>query len=98
MSDKKLSDAQKEALAELRKRMGGVSEDKRLRRTQLLQDRKAIIAVLEKGPATGPEIAAAAGLPKRHVIWCLAGLRKYGRVIDGDADGDYPRYALARED
>jgi hypothetical protein len=98
MADKKLSDEQKEALAELRKRMGGVSEAKRQLKTQLAHDGKAIVAVLAKSPATVPEIAAATQLSKRHVLWCLAGMRKYGQVTDGDADGDYPRYAIVKED
>jgi hypothetical protein len=97
MADKRLSDAQKKALAELRKQMGGVSEVKRQRKTQLAQDRNAIVAVLEKGPATVPEIAVATTLSKRQVLWYLAGMRKYGQVADGEADGDYPRYTTVGE-
>lgn len=55
---------------------------------------KAIRAHLEKGPATVPEVAAAAGMPTDEVLWYLAALKKYGEIVEAEKDGDYFQYAL----
>ena len=55
---------------------------------------EAIRAHLEKGPATVPEVAAAAGMPTDQVLWYLAALKKYGEIVEAQKYGDYFRYAL----
>ncbi len=90
-----LAEEQKAALQRFRARIG-VSDEKRHYQRQLVQERKAVRAALA-APATVPEIAQAAGLPTRTVLWHMTAMRKYGQAREVDQDGDYPRYALVDE-
>ncbi len=90
-----LAEEQKAALQRFRERIG-VSEERRQYQRQHAQERKAVRAALA-APATVPEIAQAAGLPTRTVLWHVTAMRKYGQVREVDQDGDYPRYALIEE-
>lgn len=69
------------------------------RASQSIKARTAVIkkikAALQDGPCTVPEIAAAAALPTAEVMICVAGLRKYGLLTEGDARQGYYTYALA---
>jgi len=56
---------------------------------------KAIIGHLDNQPATVPEISRATGIPSDSVLWYLATLKKYGKIIEGDKKGGYFRYVLA---
>ncbi len=62
----------------------------------LMRDR--IAGLLEAGPKTIPEIAAALERPAREVVVWLFGMRRYGRVEEvGRADIDgYFKYRLTR--
>lgn len=53
---------------------------------------QAILAFLEKSPATVPEIAAATGLLSADVLWYVAAFKKYGRVAEAEKDEGYYRY------
>ncbi len=53
---------------------------------------QAILGVLEKSPATVPEVAAAIGLPSEVVLWYVAALKKYGKVAEAEKDEGYFRY------
>ena len=55
---------------------------------------KAIRQALETDPATVPQIAAAVGLPSATVLWFVAGMKKYGQVVEAGEDDSYFRYAL----
>lgn len=57
MAMKPLTTEQKQALGALRASLGGVSEEKRNAQKHLLAARKAILKMLEKQPATIPQIA-----------------------------------------
>ena len=57
--------------------------------------KKALQKALEEGDGTVPELAAQTGLPGQQVLWLVAGMRKYGVVVETTTDGDYPRYELA---
>jgi len=98
MALKTLTAQQKQALALLRERMGGVSEEKRRNQKHLLTARKSIRKLLEAGPATVPQIAAAVNLPPDETLWHVTGMRKYGKVAEAGEDGDYVLYALAAAD
>jgi predicted transcriptional regulator len=57
--------------------------------------RGRILAILEEGPRTVPEIAAAIGCPAHEVVFWIMGMRRYGwvsEVRDSVEDG-YFRYA-----
>ncbi len=54
----------------------------------------AIKRALADGPLTVPEVAAAAGLDPRQVLWTLTAMRKYGTAVEDSTAGSYVRYAL----
>ncbi len=56
---------------------------------------RAIMEQLREGPRTVPEIADASGIPTDQVLWYLASLKKYGKVLEGEKDGSYFRYQAA---
>lgn len=97
MATRPLTPEQKQALATLRRRLGGISEAKREQHKQLLAARKSIREQLQKTPATVPELARTTGLRPHETLWHVTGMRKYGQVReDGEADG-YVCYALSAE-
>lgn len=93
MAMRTLTAEQKQALARLRKKVGGISEEKRQAQKHLLAARKSILKLLETQPATVPQIAAALEMPAGEALWHVTGMRKYGKVAETGEDGDYPLYA-----
>jgi predicted ArsR family transcriptional regulator len=62
--------------------------------------RARILEVLESGPQTIPQIAAALGKPTHEVVFWVMGLRKYGWVAeikDADDDGYFQYQKIQRE-
>jgi ectoine hydroxylase-related dioxygenase (phytanoyl-CoA dioxygenase family) len=55
---------------------------------------QAIREFLENEPATVPQIAAAVDLPAATVLWFVAGMKKYGQIVEAGQDDSYFRYAL----
>ena len=55
---------------------------------------KAITACLAKGAGTVPEVADATAMPTDEVLWYMAALKKYGKIVEAEKDGEYFRYAL----
>ncbi len=98
MARKSLTAEQKQALATMRERMGGLSEAKKEHQKQLVAARKAIKKILAEGPTTAPRIAAALNMQPDEALWHLTGMRKYGFVSDAGEDGDYLLYALIQGD
>jgi hypothetical protein len=91
---KTLTSEQKQALATLRARLGGVSEQKRQAQRHLIAARKSIRKLLETQPATVPAIAEALNMPADEALWHVTGMRKYGDVAEVGEEGDYPLYSL----
>jgi predicted Rossmann fold nucleotide-binding protein DprA/Smf involved in DNA uptake len=56
-----------------------------------------ITRVLKEGPRTVPSLAETAGLPTETVFWHLMALKKYGKVVEAAADGDYYQYRLVSD-
>lgn len=56
-----------------------------------------ILAAVEGGPLTVPEIAGRIGFPPEDVMFWVMGMRRYGLLVEsGDADDDgYFPYAAA---
>jgi DNA-binding IclR family transcriptional regulator len=56
--------------------------------------RARILEVLQAGPATVPEIAAAIGSPTHEVVFWVMGMRRYGWLseVKGSAADGYFRY------
>lgn len=92
---KKLTEAQKKALQEL-KAFQGEAQAERLKKhiVEGRQSRKVVREALEKGPATVPELAQATQLPSAQVLWQVTAMKKYGLLREKEVDGDYPRYEL----
>lgn len=94
MAMKTLTAQQKQALAVMRERMGGISEQKKEHAKHLKATRKAIVQMLTERPATVPEVAAALNIPSDDALWHLTGMRKYGQVVEAGEAGEYFLYAL----
>jgi predicted Rossmann fold nucleotide-binding protein DprA/Smf involved in DNA uptake len=93
---KTLSAEQKVALKDLRSLKGEAQAailKEHMNATR--KGKKALQKALGDGDGTVPELAAKTGLPSQQVLWLLAGMRKYGVVVETGTDGDYPRYQLA---
>lgn len=65
------------------------------RMKQQRQAVQALEAALRQGDQTVPELARATRLPSAQVLYYLATLKKYGKVLEGEAAGGYFRYRLA---
>ncbi len=61
-------------------------------------ERKRVKAALEQGPLTVPALAAATELSTDRALWHVAGMRKYGLLVEAEKDGDYFSYALVQKD
>jgi len=53
---------------------------------------KAIKEQLKNNVSTVPLIAQATGISTDEVLWYIAALKKYGKVVEGEKDGAYFRY------
>jgi predicted Rossmann fold nucleotide-binding protein DprA/Smf involved in DNA uptake len=49
---------------------------------------------LKENPQTVPEIAGKTNLSTSETLWCLAAMKKYGRIKEGEKDGSYFKYEL----
>ena len=85
-------------MLELKERRGPVSPALLESVRQNNAAKSAIKRALAGGPLTVPEIAEAAELPTRTILWTITAMRKYGSVLEDSTDGSYVRYALAAKD
>lgn len=93
MNDNRTMD--KDALKKLReKRRAWVEKAKQAIKVQN-QIIKQIKAQISDTAKTVPEIAQAVDMPTSQVLLHVAGLKKYGEIVEVDKDGDYFRYGLA---
>jgi len=93
MSDRKTSN--RDALRRLRGQGGAGLESAQARLKEQTRVTNEIVRLLREGPRSVPELAEAIALPTQTVFWHLMALKKYGRVLEGEQDGDYYRYRLA---
>jgi predicted Rossmann fold nucleotide-binding protein DprA/Smf involved in DNA uptake len=84
----------REALKALREQRGPETEAAQARLKEQTTIVKEITRVLKEGPRTVPALAEATGLPTQTVFWHLIALKKYGKVVEGDQEGDYFQYGL----
>ncbi len=68
--------------------IGRVTETVKRQRKEI----QAILTLLEASPVTVPEVAAATGIPSALVLWYVAALKKYGKVVEVEKDEGYFRY------
>jgi predicted transcriptional regulator len=91
-------DKPRSKMLELKERRGPVSDRLLESVRQNNAAKSAIKRALAGGPLTVPEIAEAAELPTRTILWTITAMRKYGSVLEDSTDGSYVRYALAAKD
>ena len=87
----------KKPIAVLRQRRGGVPRELVERNRRQAANRRRIVAALQSGPKTVPEIAKQTNLPPHETLWHLMSMKKYGKLVEGQQQGDYFEYALAEE-
>jgi hypothetical protein len=88
---------EKKPIAVLRERRGGVPRELVERNRRQAADRRRIVGALRSGPQTVPEIAKQTNLPPHEALWHLMSMKKYGKLVEGQQQGDYFEYALAEE-
>lgn len=70
--------------------------------TGLLKDhmkaRRQVRKALEAGAATVLDLAKRAGLSTDETLWHVTALKKYGEVVEGEAEGSYPTYRLVERE
>jgi len=86
----------KEALKNLRELRRETIEKARRTIKAQNQDIKKIRDQLQTGPKTVPEIAGAIQMPTAVVLRYIAGLKKYGLLIEGAKTDAYFKYELAK--
>lgn len=97
MSDKEDKKARTQMLKQLREKYeASVEETRELLKSQQ-NVRREIQKVIAEEPKTVPQTAEETGLPATDVLWHLMAMKKYGLVVEGDMQGDYFTYQLAKE-
>lgn len=89
--------ARRETARVLRERLGAVPRQIVAENQERNRIRRRIVEALGQAPGTVPEIAAAADLPSHEVLWHLMAMKKYGKIVEGEARGDYFEYALSEK-
>jgi len=82
----------------LRQRRGGVPRELIERNKQVTKVRRVVASALESGPKTAPQVAAETGINAEEVFWHLISMKKYGKVAEGQPQGDYFEYALVKRE
>lgn len=88
---------QKQTAQTLRKRLGRAPSEIVAQNQARNQIRRTIVEALGRGPQTVPEIAEATSLPSHQVLWHLMAMKKYGKLVEGQPQGDYYEYALCKK-
>lgn len=87
----------REQLKVLREKRGPLPPSLLEESKEQIRTQKALLAALEKGPLTVPELARITGLGTEKALWYVTALRKYGKVADGPKRGAYPSYLRTKE-
>jgi predicted transcriptional regulator len=87
----------REALKALRDQRPTETEAAQARLKEQLKIEREITRVLKDGPKTVPALAEATGFPTETVFWHLVALKKYGKVVEAEQEGDYFQYRLVSE-
>lgn len=59
---------------------------------------KAITGLLENNVLNVPEIAMGTGTSTMETLWYVAALKKYGRILESEKDGNYFKYTLSQKE
>lgn len=85
---------EKKAIQILRERRGGVPRELAERNRQQRITRKRITEALQDGSKTVPELAREINLPPHEVLWYVMGMKKYGKLVEGEQVDGYFKYEL----
>lgn len=96
--DEQLQTKEKSAIAVLRERRGGMSEELKAYYKRFNEVRKLLKTALANGYATVPELSSSTALPADEVLWHVMAMKEYGQVLEGEQRGDYLTYALKNEE
>jgi predicted transcriptional regulator len=58
---------------------------------------KSITALITTEGKTVPELARATQVSTSQALWYIMALKKYGLVVEGEKEGSYFKYQLARQ-
>ena len=86
--------AKPKPIAVFRDKRGGMTPEMKQYVKDQNRVRKAILASLQAGKATVPEIAAAHGIESSRIMWQLMAMKRYGKVVEAEPRGDYFTYRL----
>jgi len=92
MSETRESIDYREQLKSLRLRSPHTIERAAKLRQEQQKLHKAMLAEMENGPKTVPELAQALGRETREVFWHLMALKKYNMVVEDKKQGEYVGY------
>jgi hypothetical protein len=87
----------REALKALREQRAAETEAAQAKLKEQVKIANELTRLLKEGPQTVPALSAASDLPTQTVFWHLMALKKYGKVIEAEQDGDYFRYRLIED-
>jgi hypothetical protein len=78
----------------LRERHGGMSTEMKEYYKEQTRVKKLLVEALAKGAKTVPQLARECGLEPRQTMWNLMAMRRYGKVVEEELQGDYYAYRL----
>jgi len=81
----------------LRERRGGVPRELVQRNRRQNAIRQGISKALQEESKTVPELARQLELPAHEVFWYVMGMKKYGKVAEGEQVDGYFKYAWIEE-
>jgi len=96
--DEQSKPRERQPIAVLRERHGGISEEMKAYYKRFNEVRKLLKSALATGYATVPELAEATKVPSDEVLWHVMAMREYDQVQEGEQRGDYLTYALKKEE
>ena len=97
MSEVRLNAKSQDGLKALREERAGFLEPIQARLKEQIKVTDVITRALKEEPRTVPALAEATHLPTQTIFWHLIVLKKYGKVVEGEQDGDYFQYRLSDE-
>ncbi len=88
---------EKDAMKKLRESRRATIERARQTIKKQNNDIKKITQALKSCPRTVPEISESIQMPASQVMLYVAGLKKYGLLVEGPKADDYFKYELSKE-
>jgi hypothetical protein len=78
----------------MRERHGGMSAEMKEYYKEQTRIKKLLSESLSKGPKTVPQLARECDLEPNVAMWNLMAMRRYGKVVEEELQGEYYAYRL----